>query len=304
MSRAGSGGSSGAAWGWRQHRLTLLLGLLLVATALRLWGCFGGGLPYSFNSDEKGNVLRALRFGAVKSLDPGWFHKPALGYYLIFAEYGGYYLIGRAADWFESTDDFASAYFNDQAPFLLIGRITFSILGALTVLVTARLGRRLGGRYLGFGSALVLAVIVGHVVSGQVVKMDVPAALFSTASLVAIVQVMRQGRLRDYVFAGTLAGLSMATKYYGVALLAPLLLAHAMRTPRARRRAPALIWSPRLLAGFGSFVAALFVGSPTTCSVRWPGRTCKLAGRPPAGKPSASGTGTDLRFRGPRCHDG
>ena len=91
----------------RRGWLLILLAVLLVAGGLRVWGCFGQGYPFSFYPDEEGNVKRALRFGQARTLNPGWFSKPALGYYVLFAEYGAYYVVGRITGRFGGVDDFA-----------------------------------------------------------------------------------------------------------------------------------------------------------------------------------------------------
>ena len=58
-------------------------------------GIVGQGFPECFYPDETNAIQRALKFGAEKTADPGWFNKPALAYYLWFAEYGAFYVGGR-----------------------------------------------------------------------------------------------------------------------------------------------------------------------------------------------------------------
>ena len=92
--------------------------VLLLAFAVRMAGNFGQGHPYSFYPDEQSNVERSVVFyDPAKGLDlnPRWFNKPALGYYLNFGEFGFYYLYGRYVRGFwESPTEFSSAFMNDR----------------------------------------------------------------------------------------------------------------------------------------------------------------------------------------------
>ena len=142
----------------RRTACLALLGILALAAALRVWGCLGQGLPHSYYPDERNNVERVLRFGAEKTLDPnGWFNKPALGYYVILVEYGGYYAVGRACGWWDNPHEFGVSYFENQGPFLLIGRLSTALFGVLTVLLVYRMARKVGDEHTGLMAALVMA---------------------------------------------------------------------------------------------------------------------------------------------------
>jgi hypothetical protein len=248
-----------------------LLAILTVALGLRIWGCFGQGLPYSHYPDERSNVEQSLRYGAIRSLDPGgWFNKPAMGYYLLTAEYGAYYGVGRVLGLWQTPDEFGLTYVTNPKPFFVIGRLTATLFGVATVFLCFLVGRRIGGNGVGLLSAGALAVTLGHVASGQQVKMDVPSAFWSTWALLALLAVINRGRWRDYLAVGVLAGLGAATKYYPVViLLGPLPLAHLLRSPEARAVAPRVVLSPRFWAAIPAFVAAFFVGSPYNILDGW-----------------------------------
>ncbi|NRA97642.1 MAG: glycosyltransferase family 39 protein, partial [Planctomycetes bacterium] len=255
-----------------------LLGILALAAALRVWGCFGQGLPHSYYPDERNNVERVLRFGAEKTLDPnGWFNKPALGYYVILVEYGGYYAVGRACGWWGNPYEFGVSYFVGQGPFLLIGRLSTALFGVLTVLLVYRMARKVGDQHTGLMAALVMAVTLGHIASSQQVKMDVPAAFWNTWCVLMLVSVINRGRWRDYVLAGFFAGLGVATKYYSFAMVLPICLAHMFRTPEARSAAPRIWLSPRPLGALAALFGGFFAGSPyNTLDGWWLGRFWNL----------------------------
>lgn len=208
---------------WNRELLLILL-IVLLALALRAWGV-GQGLPASYYPDERHFINRAMSFG-TGDLNPHWFHKPALYMYVLFIEYGLFYLIGRAAGAFAGLQDLARLYINDLTAFLLLGRITTVLLGTATVWLVYRLGRRMYGWRVALVAALFLCFTFAHVKSSQQVKADVPMAFLALVSFYFIFRIRTRGRWPDYLWAGFFAGLGMATKYTPVVLLFPIFLAH------------------------------------------------------------------------------
>jgi len=265
------------------RRVTLwsLIAILALAAGLRTWGCFGQGYPRCYYGDEYTNIERALRYGSSRSPDPGgWFNKPAMGFYVLLVEYGAYYGYGRATGKWDNAFEFGVAYFADQGPFLLIGRLSTALFGVLTVLLAFKLARSLFGRGAGLLAALMLAVTLGHVASSQQVKMDVPAAFWNTWCALALVSIMRRGRYRDYVWAGLLAGLGMATKYYSLVMIIAIGLAHILREPAALARVSRFSilsgWT-KVLVSAGTLFLGFFIGSPyNTLDGWWQGRFWSL----------------------------
>ena len=208
---------------WNRELLLILL-IVVLAFGLRAWGV-GQGLPASYYPDERHFINRAMSFG-TGDLNPHWFHKPALYMYLLFLEYGLFFLIGRAVGMFTHLQDLARLYINDLTPFLLIGRFTTVLLGTATVWLLYRLGRRMYGGRVALTAALFLCFTFAHVKSSQQVKADVPMAFLSLVSFYFIYQIRSHGRWPDYLWAGFFAGLGMATKYTPIVLLLPIVFAH------------------------------------------------------------------------------
>jgi 4-amino-4-deoxy-L-arabinose transferase-like glycosyltransferase len=208
---------------WNKELLLILL-IVFLAFSLRAWGV-GQGLPASYYPDERHFINRAMSFG-TGDLNPHWFHKPALYMYVLFLEYGLFYLIGRAAGVFAGLQDLARLYINNLTAFLLIGRCTTVLLGTATVWLVYRLARRMYGWRAALAAALFLCFTFAHVQSSQQVKADVPMAFLALVSFVFIYRIRSHGRWQDYLWAGFFAGLGMATKYTPVVLLFPIFLAH------------------------------------------------------------------------------
>jgi 4-amino-4-deoxy-L-arabinose transferase-like glycosyltransferase len=255
---------------------------LVVGAWLRLRG-ITWGLPESYYFDEEHVVKRALAFG-TGDLNPHWFHKPALFFYVLFFEYGLFYLGGHLLGRFGGTEDFAVSFFLDPGPFYLIGRLTVCALGVATIFLVHLLGTRIAGRRCGALAALVYAVCAGAVAASKVVKADVPCAFLATLSLLFLVRMIGEERGEDRkrdAWAGLLAGLGTATKYYPMALALPLVLAHGFRARRAGER----ILSLRLLLGPFCLLVGFFAGSPynfldsTWARETWVNRILPVFGR-------------------------
>ncbi len=237
----------------------LLIGILALALALRLWG-IGFGLPGVYHPDEERIVHHALAFG-MGDLNPHYFNYPSLPMYLLFLEYGAFYVLGRILGLFSTVADFQILFFNDPTAFYLIGRATNAVWGTVTVLLVYLLGKKAYGLSAGLASAGLLAVTYLHVESSHYIATDVLLTLFITAAFLPILGILSRGERRDYLWAGILGGLGAASKYNAATLVLPILLAHwwgpASPTSRIARLRDGKLW----LAA-GCMLVAFFVGSP------------------------------------------
>ncbi len=194
--------------------------LLLVAAGLRLLGV-DHGLPHGYYPDETHFLKRSLAFGSF-DFNPHWFHKPAFFMYILFFEFGIYFVIGKLVGAFSSSQEFAAEFLTNPTTFYLIGRITNVVFGVLSILVASRMARKMGGHVAGLVAALFLAATVAQASSCQSVKADVPSSLLTLISLFFLSRAAERNHVRDYLLCGLIAGLSMATKYYAIFLLVPL----------------------------------------------------------------------------------
>ncbi len=246
----------------RRRAAWLLAILLATALVLRLLQAHDGALPWTFYKDEQNNVERALRFAAEGSLNPHWFNKPALGYYVLLGEYGVHYAVGRLTGRYAEPEDFAVEWLVHQEPLLLIGRMNAALFGVAGIWLCYLLARRFGNRRFALTAAAALALCAGHASSSSEVKKDTMAAAFASAALLAIMDVQHRGRCRDHVRAGLFAGLCAATKYYGVILFIPYLAAHMLRNESANATDARMRQRVPLLWGLCAFWGAAFIGSP------------------------------------------
>ena len=198
--------------------------ILIFASVLRFWGIWHGH-PFSYYPDEQHFINRAVSFGSG-DLNPHWFHKPAFFMYLLFFEYGIFFVIGKIIGIFSNADSFAIYYFQNTWPFILIGRITVTIFGLSTIFIVYKIGKQFWSKKVGLYSAVFLTLSYGHIFCGQDVKADVPATFFTIFSVFYILNIVNNNfKKKDFILAGLFAGLGTATKYYSITLLPCILIA-------------------------------------------------------------------------------
>jgi hypothetical protein len=228
---------------------------ILIAGALPRLLALDFGFPGLFRPDEELVLGPALRFHSG-DLNPHQFDYPTLYLYVVSL----LLLLVRVA-WdtlaLAGTSFEALTRLHHGAPPYLVGRALTAILGVAGLHAVYRLGRTAAGSRVGLLAAGMLAVNYIHLRDSHFATTDVPLTLVMTHALVAQLQVVRRGRLRDYCWAGLLAGLAGSVKYTGLGLCVSLLLAHAIRrTGRTGSFSPASLGRPLLAL---SLVAVAFL---------------------------------------------
>lgn len=252
--------------GW--HANSLLAAILALAAALRLWG-LNWGLPdslhtYSYHPDEFLTIGAAAT--VLSSALPCFYNYPSLYIYLAalaIAVGTGYGL----------TNGLAGPY--------LCTRVVSALMGIGAVWVTSwaaschsEQGEESPGlfaslRLTSILAALILCIAPLHVQHSHFATVDVPATLLVAACLGFAGLVLKQGRWRDYIFCGVMAGLAAGTKYNACLVLLALIAAHLLRdlseapnilSLSKGRKCIAEI--PKLLAGVGCAIAAFVISTP------------------------------------------
>jgi hypothetical protein len=193
--------------------------LFAIALAIRLWG-LSFGLPSFFSGDEVSKRDEALRLA-----QNGFVHdsrQPSLVYNSLFLIYSAAKAV--KPDW-------------TLVDYHYMGRLWMAVLGSLTVVALWRLGAKFddNGGKIGLASALLLAVLPLHTACSRYIKEDAPFALMVTLTALAIVAVLREPSRVRWMLLGLVAGLTFSTKYAGVVLIAPILLAFVASARRAKR---------------------------------------------------------------------
>lgn len=233
----------------------LLLGVLLLALALRAWG-LTWGLPshthyFSYHPDES-RVLEHASVGMnvfTGQLLPHFYNYGSLQLYLVcFAN-----TLAALAGMVDIAPRNYSVWYPQWAKMYLIGRCLTVGMGVGTVFAVYRIGERLWGRRAGLLAALTLAVMPLHAQHSHFLTVDVPATFWAMLSLLWAVRLATDDPKpwRAALWAGIFAGLATATKYNLALAILPLVVACVVaRQPKA------------LALGLPAFVFAFFVACP------------------------------------------
>jgi hypothetical protein len=197
-----------------------LAGILALALALRLWG-IGFGLPHRYHVDEATYVSQALNLGAGvigRQPNPTGFSN------LLFAEFGGYYVIGKVLGAFPSISAFEQAYRADPSALFFIGRVTSATFGVICVLVCFAIGRAMHGRTTAYASAALLSASFVHVRDSHFAVPDMTAVTCVTLTILFCVTALRSPRGIYKNLAFLMGGVSVATKWSTWPISLPLIL--------------------------------------------------------------------------------
>ncbi len=197
-----------------------LLIIIILALLLRLLGIWHD-YPYSFYPDEAHFVKRSLAFGSG-DLNPHWFHKPAFFMYILFAEYGIFFVVGKVISLWNSVEDFAVAFIVNPGPFYIIGRVTVTLFSIGAILVSYQIGKRHFNTRIGLLAALLLALCYGYVSASQDIKADIPASFFTILSAYFLLNFLETNKLKQLAFSIIAAAAGTATKLYPYVMLVPI----------------------------------------------------------------------------------
>src|SRR4030042_3371068 len=206
----------------------LLLGLLLVSLALRLYGIgWDEGFPWSPHPDERAILMkvegglsfpwppdwRQLLDPESSPINPRWFPYGSLPLYLLK-------LVAYVLSFLKK-----SLAHQDLR---LVGRAMSAVFDTATVLTVFMLGRRLYGRGVGLLAALLVAFAVLHVQLSHFLAVDVMLTLFVALALFFTARVMQRGDRGSAALPGLSLGLALAPKVSAFPLLIPLAVGCAL----------------------------------------------------------------------------
>jgi len=236
--------------------------IITIALLLRLFGIWHD-YPYSFYPDEAHFVKRSLAFGSG-DLNPHWFHKPAFFMYVLFIEYGVFFIIGKVIALWSSVEDFAVSFIANPGPFYIVGRVTVTLFSLGSILVSYVLCKRHFNRRTGLFAALLLALCYGDIAASQYVKADIPASFFTILSVYFLLNYLETHSLKQLAYSVIAAGAGTATKFYPYAMLMPIFLSvlyiHGYPLDHIKNN-----WQKMIAIGCGVivlFYATFFVCSP------------------------------------------
>jgi hypothetical protein len=270
----------------------LLLGIVLVAAVLRIWGATQGGPLLNGRPDEREMLINTAGFSSG-DLDPRWNIYPNLfcWVYWLWAE-----LVLALERLVTTVPDYPTLIATDLPRIMVIGRILSALVGAATVGVVYRVARDVGGRGMGLAAAWLLATSFVHVRDSHSVKTESFLALGILLSIWALARWTTQRTMRSALVAGAAIGLTTGFKYNGILLLVAAWFADVMSS--TRRGLGRLLPSGQLV-GIGAVTVAVFLVCSPYLLLDWP-RTQETLGfmpmavfasRPAPGPPATTRLG-------------
>lgn len=189
----------------------LLIFLLLIAFIIRTYGInFNINNHIYFHPDENTIMSKVHGIIITRDLNPHFFAYPSLYIYIQTILYILLLPLQKVG-----IDPY------------LIGRLLTALLGTVTVFLTYKLGEFIFSRKVGLLSALSLTFIFSHVHTSHYITVDVPMTLLNLATFFFAVLIFKTGKLKYYILAGLLGGLTIATKY-NFLVIVPIIVGHLL----------------------------------------------------------------------------
>ncbi len=225
----------------------LLATILVLAFGLREWG-ISSGLPQSYVADEYDFVSSALTRLKRGDFNPRWWYYPSLQTYLASATYLGVFLAKLPSGAWESIHQV------HEEDMIYWGRFLSVAFGTLTVFLTYVLGKRLFGSTVGLVAAALMAVFPGAIEHSQYNKADAVLYFTAVASVLVTLRYYEKGGTKLAVAGGIAIGAVVSSKYNGVLVAAPFVVAAALRHGRKLLVRPDLY-----LAGMASVLTFVLI---------------------------------------------
>lgn len=237
----------------------LLLALILASFILLSWNGICADMPQSRAPSEMEQIKFAVKFGSG-DLNPKHFLHPPFFAYVLFGLYGFAFIIGKAAGVFHSVVDYQRLYFTDPVFFYLVARYLVLILSGLSMAIFYFISKRIFDKKAALLAALFVACSPVYIKLAHYAAPDMPMFFLAMASFYFAVGIFKEGRWKDYIFAGLLLGLALATKYGAAFMIVPIAAAHLL-SPNSRGVKSRLL-SKKLAALFVFILIGLFLGNP------------------------------------------
>jgi hypothetical protein len=241
----------------RAATLAIVIGLTLLAAALRFWG-LDFGLPYLMARPDEEVILQRTAQPAEGKFDLQYGVYPSAFVYLMWlwgelgvraGQLAGVIPAGGYLDILHARADAV----------LLVDRMLAALVGTLTVPLVVAVARPTLGLAAAAGAGLLVAGSFLHVRDSHTIKPDVFLSLAMLAAVAAIAPLAGRATTRRGLWAGLFIGLAMAMKYPGVLLVVPLWVAAVLGSEaRGWRR---LVPVPAIVGG-ATAALVFFATSP------------------------------------------
>ncbi len=250
--------------------MVILGGMVLLGLFFGSWG-IQKNLPYFGETDEGIFVGRAVKMASTGDLNPHWFgHPGSTSFYPLAFLYHTWFAATEDGVFFSANPDLQAHFEQDISDYFLLGRLLSVLYGVLSLPVTYLLGKRVFNQRVGLiGTWLLLANAV-YWYYAQIVRTDTPALFWNLLSLWLCIIAYERPVWRNFALAGLAIGISIASRYFMVALLPVFFLLwlatlkmNAESQPRKQLFITGLVGFFAVLAGFAITTPYFFLDFET-----------------------------------------
>jgi hypothetical protein len=235
----------------------LLPPVLLLAFVVRVWG-LGFGLPYSGSRvDETAIAGPAVQF-LSGTLRPPDFLYPTGFRYAVALVYAGWYAVNRPFGTYDSLAAFAESRRQSLAPFFYLSRGLSAIMGTLTVWWVFAIARRIFDDRVAIVGAFYTALAYLHVRDSHFGTLDISMTALVVLSVLLILRWQEAPTLWRASVAGLVGGLATSTKYNGLGVWIPFMVAVGQRA--LEKRSTEDFTFRQIFGAVGSFAGAFAIG--------------------------------------------
>lgn len=251
------------------HRFWLAIVVILGAW-LRVDG-LSFGLPYAHSRPDEAALAGPAVMCLIGQCAPPDFYYPTGFIYLLSVVYVLMFAVLRAGGVYADLASFAEARRVDVSMFFLASRVVSAVAGTATIVVVHGIGRLLWGPAVGLVSALYLAVSLLHARDSHFGTTDVAMTALVAITVWLVLEWQQAPRQRLALLIGAVGGAAASTKYNGLGVGLPFLVAAALACwtgPRQTRVQPKTVLTALGLAGAAGVVTFLAL-SPYVV-IEWP----------------------------------
>jgi 4-amino-4-deoxy-L-arabinose transferase-like glycosyltransferase len=231
-----------------------LLIILALSVLVRVLG-INYGLPLFLNIDEPATLSGT--FEIKDNFNPDRFDWPHLFLYINAAAYMVFAFIRSIIAAFINLP-----ILHTDAYFLFVSRALVALMGSLTVIPIYYAAKELSeSKKVAYMAALVLAFLPIHANESHLAKLDIPQTFFASIAFYFIVRIFKYNKLKDFIWAGVLIGLTTSVKYNGFLLFLPLVIATILNIENFRSLFRLDLYKKLILSGVISIIA-FYAGTP------------------------------------------
>lgn len=216
-------------------------------------------LPYSRVATEIEQIKFAVKFGSG-DLNPHYFIHPPFFAYALFFFYVVIFLLGKAVGIFKTILDYQMLYFIDPTIFYIVARSIILVMATTSIVVLFSIGKRLFNKKAALVACLFMAFSPVYIKWAHYASSDVPMLFISLFSFYFIVRISKVGSWQDYILAGFLTGLAVATKYNAGLLIIPVFIAHIGSCQQ--KKVLKKLLNKKLIAAFLCLLIGFLLGCP------------------------------------------